>query len=258
MILFFAHFPVTGESWHDYCLINIRVGIGFINGKEEYAMKKFLICTIILFPLLMYSQVQDNPIDAHFFPHSISPQDSLQDGPYGKYFDIMEDTFLIWVDFFPGMFFTHKTAYILISKGNIQIERGDWWPVLNGKTILYNEQGKYALVSPFELRSVSINDFIDDRILIHVYPHSLNSQDQLVDGPSERLFPLDDNCLLLWIDFLPEAYFVHPTMYVLISNESIRAEHGSWWPVLNGKRILYGQMNKTGIISPFRISGFLD
>jgi hypothetical protein len=226
--------------------------------KEEKSMKKFLICVIVLFPLLVYSQELDQQIDVHFFPHSLCPQDSLQDGPYGKYFDIREDTFLIWVDFFPGMFFTHKTAYILISKGNIQIERGDWWPVLNGKTILHNEQDKYALVSPFELRSVSINDFIDDKILIYLYPHQLDSQDQLSDGPSERLFLLDDNCLLLWIDLLPDAFFVHPTMYVLISNEGIRAEHGSWWPVLNGKRILYGQLNKTGIISPFRISGFMD
>ena len=217
-------------------------------------MKKFCIVIIFLFPLLSFSQVRDHPIDVHFYPHSLTPQDSVQDGPYGKYFDIREDTFLIWVDLFPGMFFTHKTAYILISKGNIRIERGDWWPVLNGKTILYNEQGKYALISPFELQLDSINGFIGEKIDIHVYPHELTSQDQLTDGPEERLFQIGDNCLLVWIDLLPNAYFVHPTSYILISKESIRAEHGNWWPILNGKRILYGEQNKTGIISPFKVS----
>lgn len=218
-------------------------------------MKKFyIIIIIVLFPLLSFSQVRDHPIDVHFYPHSISPQDNLQDGPFGKKLDIREDTFLIWVDLFPGMFFTHKTAYILISKGNIQIERGDWWPVLNGKTILHNEHDKYALVSPFELQLFSTDGFIDNKIVIHVYPHELNSLDQLTDGPAEPLFKMDDNCLLIWIDLLPDAYFAHPTAYILVSKESIRAEHGNWWPILNGKRILYGEQNKTGIISPFKVS----
>ena len=221
-------------------------------------MKKLIIIIIvlfILFTLLSFSQVRDHYIDVHFYPHSLTPEDSLQDGPFGKFFDIREDTFLIWVDLFPGMFFAHKTAYILISKGDIRIERGDWWPVLNGKMILHNEHKKYALISPFELPLISANEFIDEKIIIHVYPHELNSQDQLADGPAERLFKIDDNCLLVWIDLLPEAFFAHPTAYILISRESIRVEHGNWWPMLNGKRILYGERNKTGIISPFKISG---
>jgi hypothetical protein len=41
----------------------------------------------------------------------------------------------------------------------------------------------------------------------------------------------------------------------LISRGSIRVEQGNWWPILNGKRILYGERNKTGIISPFKVSG---
>jgi hypothetical protein len=201
--------------------------------------------------------VQDHHIDVHFYPHTLSPQDSLQDGPFGKNLDIREDTFLIWVDLFPEMFFIHKTTYILISKGDVRIERGDWWPVLNGKTILYNEQSQYALISPFELPLISTNGFIDDKIDIHVYPHELTSLDRLTDGPTEQVFRIDDNCLLIWIDLLPDAYYVHPTAYVLISKESIRVEHGNWWPTLNGKRILYGQQNKTGIISPFKVTGAL-
>ena len=221
-------------------------------------MKKWSFFIIVLFPLSLFSQVQDFPIEVHFYPHSLSPQDSLQDGPYGKYLDIREDTFFIWVDLFPGMFFAHKTAYILISQGDIRIERGDWWPVLNGKMILHNEQSKYALISPFGLALISVDEFMDARIDIHVYPHEITSQDSLADGPAERLFRIDDNCLLVWIDLLPEAYFAHPTAYVLISKESIRVERGNWWPTLNGRTVLYGEQNKTGIISPFKVSSAAD
>lgn len=217
-------------------------------------MKKFCILIILLFPLSTFSQVEGQPIDVHFYPHALSPIDSLQDGPFGKEIDIVEDTFLIWVDLFPGMFFTHETEYILISRGNVRIERGEMWPVLNGKTILYNERDKYALISPFELPLLSDSGTIGDKIEIHVYPHELTSRDRLTDGQDGPMYVLGDNCLLLWADFLPGAFFAHPTAYILISKENIRIEHGSWWPILNGKTILYGERNKTGIISPFKIT----
>jgi hypothetical protein len=220
-------------------------------------MKKIFVIVIVLFPLMSFSQFQDQHIAVHFYPHALSPQDSLQDGPFGKYLDIHEDTFLVWVDLFPGMFFTHETAYIFISKGDIQIVRGDWWPVLNGKSILHNEHEKYAVFSPFELSSFSDDGLVDDRIDIHVCPQELTSQDTLTDGPTERLFRIDDNCLLIWIDLLPDAYYIHPTAYVFVSKNNIRAEYGDWWPELNGKRILYGRQNRTGIISPFKITSFL-
>ncbi len=218
-------------------------------------MKKIGIVIIFLLPLTLFSQVRENHIDVHFYPHSLSPQDSLHDGPFGKKLDIQEDAFLIWVDLFPGMFFAHETAYILVSKDSIRIEKGDWWPVLNGKAVCHNEHGKYSLVSPFELPQIYANGYFDERIDIHVYPHELTSQDQLTDGPEERLFKIEDNCLLVWVDLLPGAYFAHSTAYILISKESIRAEQGNWWPTLNGRTILYGQRNKIGIISPFKVSG---
>ncbi len=218
-------------------------------------MKKIFIILIVLFPLSLYSQGPDRHIEVHLYPHALSPQDSLQDGPFGRYFNIREDTFLIWVDLYPGMFFAHETAYILISQENVRVKRGNWWPVLNGKMILHNEHGKYALISPFELPLISVNGYIDDKINIHVYPQELTSQDRLTDGPLEKVFRLDDNCLLVWADLLPGAFFAHPTAYILISKENIRAENGFFWPELNGKKILYGQQNKTGIISPFKVSG---
>lgn len=217
-------------------------------------MKRLSIIILILFPLSLFSQGWNNHINVHFYPHSLSPQDSLLDGPDGKKLDISEDTFLIWVDLFPNMFFAHETVYILISKENVQIERGNWWPVLNGKMILHNEHGRYALLSPFELFLISADGFIDDKIAIHVYPHELTSQDQLTDGPLEKLIKIDDNCLLIWVDFLPGAFFAHPTVYILVSRENIRVENGNWWPTLNGNTILYGQQNKIGILSPFKVS----
>lgn len=217
-------------------------------------MKKVSIIIIVLFPLALFSQVQDHPIEVHFYPHALSPQDFLQDGPFGKKLDIQEDTFFIWVDLFPGLFFAHETAYILISKENVRIEKGNWWPVLNGKMFLHNEHDKYALISPFELPLISADGFIDKKIIIHVYPYELNSQDKLTDGPMENLFRIDDNCLLIWVDLLPNAFFVHPTAYILISRKNIRVEDGNWWPMLNGNQILYGQQNKIGILSPFKIS----
>jgi hypothetical protein len=217
-------------------------------------MKKFFVILLIIFPLWLFSQERDQYINVHFYPHSLSPQDILQDGPHGNKLDIQEDTFLVWVDLFPDMFFAHETAYILISKESIRIERGNWWPVLNNKMILHNEHSKYALISPFELPLVSEDGYIDQKIAIHVYPHELTSQDELADGPLEKLFTIDNNCLLLWVDFLPGAFFAHPTAYIFVSGESIWTENGNWWPTLNGQTILYGQRNKIGILSPFNVS----
>jgi len=216
-------------------------------------MKKLCFAILLLFPLSVLSRGLDQHINVHFFPHPLSPQDCLQDGPYGEELDISDDQFLVWVDLFPGMFFSHETAYILISQENVRIVKGDWWPVLNGKTILHNELDDYALISPFELPLISKDGFIDDRIVIHVYPSELTAQDKLQDGPLDETFKIDDSSLLIWVDFLPGAFFAHPTAYILISGKSIRYENGSWWPKLNGKTILYGESNKIGILSPFRL-----
>ena len=221
-------------------------------------MKRLSIIILILFPLSLFPQSRDNHINVHFYPHSLLPQDILQDGPHGRKLDISEDTFLIWVDLYPDMFFAHETVYILISNGEVRTEKGGWWPVINGKMILHNEEDKYALISPFELPLISADGYIEEKIYIHVYPHLLTPRDRLIDGPKERMFKIYDNCLLIWIDFLPGAFFAHPTAYILVSREEVCIKDGNWWPTLNGKKILYGQKNKTGIISPFRVSGWSE
>jgi hypothetical protein len=216
-------------------------------------MKRASVIILILLPLVLFSQGLDNYINVHFYPHSLSPQDILRDGPDGKKFYIQEETFLIWVDLYPGLFFVHDTAYIFITKDNVRIERGSMWPELNRKMILHNEHGKYALISPFELPYYPSEGYINNKIAIHVYPHALTPRDKLTDGPHGESFKIHNNCQLIWIDFLPGAFFAHPTAYILISKEDIRVEEGNWWPELNGRMILYGQKNKTGILSPFKI-----
>ncbi len=114
-------------------------------------MKRVSVIILMLFPLLLFSQELKDTINIHFYPHSLSPQDSLRDGSHGKIFYIQEDTFFIWVDLFPGMFFVHETAYIFITKENVRIERGSWWPELNGRTILYGQQNKTGILSPFKI-----------------------------------------------------------------------------------------------------------
>ena len=213
-------------------------------------MKKFAAVVFTLLALTLSARASGREIDVHFFPHILDAGDLLQIGPEGRALHIPEPTLLVWVDLFPDMFFAHKTAYILISRNRIRIRRGDWWPVLNGKTILHNEKGNHALVSPFELPGKHAKE---ERIVVHVYPHELSSQDRLTDGPLEKLYTLYDNCLLIWVDLLPDAFFAHPTAYIVISKQNVRVEHGNWWPELNGKKILYGQRNRVGVVSPFKV-----
>ena len=198
-------------------------------------------------------QVGADSIRVHFLPQKLVPRDVLTDGLGGRAFHITEDTFLVWVDLAPDMFFTHETCYILISKHRIRIKRGGWWPVLNQKSLFTDGGEKFALMSPFEMAAKRSNLPTDTDISIHVYPHELTSRDRLQDGPLERLFRIHNNTLLIWVDRLPGAFFAHPTAYLLISKQNVRVEDGIWWPVLNGRKILYGEGNKVGIVSPFRV-----
>lgn len=215
-----------------------------------------VFCLLFLFmPFYMESQVsvvpniryEDDFCCVYFYPHVINPNDRLQDGPdsIGNQIRIKEDSLLIWVDLYPGMFFVHETKYILISHEDIRIVEGQWWPELNGKRILYGEKDKYAIFTPF-----SITNYKNDNIDVYIYPHEIFPFDQLYDGINKKI-RIPDNTLLIWVDLLPEARFAHPTAYILIGKESTRVEKGGWMPVLNNRKILYGDLNKLGVISPF-------
>jgi hypothetical protein len=86
------------------------------------------------------------PVDVHgtggtvkvyAYPKLLTPKDKLTDGGQVP-IKITDNTLLFWVDLAPGMRFTHPTAYILISADDeVRIEKGGWWPELNGEVILY-------------------------------------------------------------------------------------------------------------------------
>ncbi|MBN2536285.1 MAG: hypothetical protein JXB88_25610 [Spirochaetales bacterium] len=224
-------------------------------------LKKTGIIMVILFlciPLFLGAQVSVEPDDniqedychVYFYPHIVNQEDRLEDGSgsFGTPIRIEGNTLLVWVDLEPEMRFTHPTKYILISNKGVRIIDGGWWPVLNGKKILYGEMEKYAILTPF-----SIDNGNYDNINIYIYPHELYPFDELVDGPTGDEFKIIDNTLLIWVDLLPRAFFTHPTAYILIAKEYTRVEKGGWWPVLNGRRILFGDMNKLGVISPFTL-----
>ncbi|MBN2246629.1 MAG: hypothetical protein JW755_12365 [Candidatus Aminicenantes bacterium] len=198
--------------------------------------------------MVLNNLIEDEYCFVYFFPQVLNRKDHLQDGPdsVGNQIKIKGDTFLVWIDLKPHAYFCHDTLYILISKQGVRIVEGQWWPVLNNKKILYGEKDKYTLLTPFSTSSSK-----EDNINVYIYPHELYPSDQLVDGYSSQEFAISDNTFLIWVDLLPGYRFTHPTTYILVSKESTRVVKGGWWPVLNGRNILYGDLNKVGVVSPF-------
>ena len=215
-------------------------------------MKKALLIAsflFLLFPLSLSAQEMWGEIHAYFYPHQLTMEDKLVDGPTGREFRITDNTLLIWVDLMPQALFAHPTAYILISGEGTRMENGEWWPILNGKRILFGEWDKYAVLSHFELYSFTLRDDIN----IYIFPHVLTPEDKLTDGPLGAPLEINGKTLLVWVDLHPDWKFTHPTEYILISPEGPVIKEGGWWPVLNGKQILYGSANRWGVISPFLI-----
>ncbi len=91
------------------------------------------------------------------------------------------------------------------------------------------------------------------RIDVYCHPHPLSSQDVLTDGDhsaGNKPFKFDEGSILVWIDLQPEARFAHSTAYVFFHKGESRMEKGGWWPVLNGKKILYGESEPFSINFP--------
>lgn len=82
----------------------------------------------------------------------LDPRTNLSDGS-DTTIPLNSQTFLAWIALHPELFFIHPTAdpRILLDK-SINVVEGGWWPELNGKPVLYNSQGKFGIISPFELR----------------------------------------------------------------------------------------------------------
>lgn len=220
---------------------------------KEGIMKKIILFLAFLLPLHLSAQVLDPTIHVYFHPQIISPDDNLCDGKFGDPLHISDRTFLIWVDMAPQADYSHLTVYILIADQDIRLWKGNWRPFLNGKPLFETSKGRYAVMSPIEIDSIYRNQPPGHMTRVHIHPQPLHADDVLTDGPSEKAMLLEDDTLLIWIDLLPEAYFAHPTAYLLISRNRTRYEKGDWWPQLNGRPILFGDINPVGIISPFRL-----
>ena len=150
---------------HETCYILIsKDGIRIKRGKWWPVLnsKRILLGEqgqyALLSPFEMPSTPGNSPtgeeIAVHIYPHKLSSSDQLQDGPLERLFRIHNNSLLIWVDLLPGAFFAHPTAYILISKQNIRVEDGIWWPTLNGKVILYGQNNNFGVISPFKLSQI--------------------------------------------------------------------------------------------------------
>ena len=212
-----------------------------------------MLFLFFLLPLPLSAQVLDPYIHVHFHPQVLMPDDNLRDGPFGELLPIRDQTFLIWVDMDPRSESAHLRIYILIADQDIRLWKGRRRPYLNGKELFDMPDSRYAMVSPIEIGSVQHNRALEHKIKIHIHPLPLHADDVLTDGSFEKAMLLEDDTLLIWVDMLPEAFFTHPTAYILISRGGTRMEKGGWWPQLNGKSIFYGDVNSVGILSPFRL-----
>lgn len=94
---------------------------------------------------------------------------------------------------------------------------------------------------------------MDGHVNVYIYPYELTSEDTLSDGHEGDQIEITEDTLLLWVDLHPELRFTHDTLYILVSSAGTRVEQGGWWPMLNGRRILYGSRNKVAVLSPFEL-----
>lgn len=90
------------------------------------------------------------PMAIYVYPYELKAGDKLTDGdgPDARPFAIEKNTLLIWVDLNLSAKFAHPTAYIFVSdagsmlpgkEAHVRIERGEWWPVLNDRKILVDQ-----------------------------------------------------------------------------------------------------------------------
>lgn len=111
----------------------------------------------------------------------------------------------------------------------------------------------------FAARSKTSSDLRKTTSMINVYcyPQPLVESDTLSDGSESAPFRISSPTMYFWVDLMPEARFAHPTLHVLLSETHSRLEQGEWWPVLNGRVILYGDQNPTLVKFPFSIPSAL-
>jgi hypothetical protein len=219
--------------------------------KEVAMNRRVVIVAVISFLALWHASAwgQQFEVQVYAYSHVLDPSDTLRDGPDGREFTLDGETLLIWVDKEPQAFFAHPTAYILISSDGVRVEQGMWWPVLNGRRILYGKRNRASFVSPFEVAGDG-----GEAIDVYFYPEELIPGDHLADGDFASA-DMWSETFLVWVDMMPGAFFTHPTIYILVTAEKRTIiYHGEWWPLLNGKDVLYNNAEKYAVSFPFGLS----
>jgi hypothetical protein len=119
-----------------------------LNGRRILQSKPNSISVISPFQV----KSNDSHIEVYFYSELLFADDKLADGLGGTEIPLWSNSFFAWIDMKPGLFFTHPTLYLLIGADKkIRVINGNWWPELNGRTILYGTRDKYGVLSPFKI-----------------------------------------------------------------------------------------------------------
>lgn len=175
---------------------------------------------------------------AHVFVYKqpLKSQDKVMDGHSETAIKVEDGAFLVWVDLMPYARFAHPTKYIIMGPKKTTVVQGNWWPIVNGEAIFNRTAPNYTIHLPFPLPPTQPAAQRE----LAAYPLALTTHDQLTDGPEGKPISIKEPTTLIWVDLQPGAKFAHPALHLLVSRDDARVIEGNWFPILNGKRILYG------------------
>jgi hypothetical protein len=112
------------------------------------------------FPMAIRDEHSEG-VMVYAYPHVLTASDELFDGD--TQIPLTNRTLLYWVDLHPSAFFSHPTAYILITatgdfpiQGEVRVYEGEWWPRLNGETILIDEESTMLRFPYKRLRALPV------------------------------------------------------------------------------------------------------
>jgi len=118
-----------------------------INGKKHFDETEELNRASLAGPFLLGQNAA-----AHVFPYPLTPLDRLTDGADGRALSVSGETLYLWIDSYKQSSMPHETRHVLISASDVRVEKGQWWPSINGRVVRFDHV--YAAVpSPFVLRA---------------------------------------------------------------------------------------------------------
>jgi hypothetical protein len=202
--------------------------------------------------------------EAPINPYLLDKDGKLSDGGK-KQFELKGATPLVRVDLLAGGKFSHATGHVLVSGAGTRVEKGEWWPALNGNP-LFDARNHPAVASRFEPgrqppggRRTAIIPELGRRYDTDEacnYPHGLKPGDKL-DGREGRGFEVKEPTLLIGRLGMTRDHLGYQTPkgadsagYVPISRSGTRAQKGPGSPVLNGNA-LFRTKGHASIVSPF-------